>query len=1054
MPGIPKTYFICLLLGLNLLVTPVNAQSDVDHEEVFLDFRYMQLISTSVVAYYKNDEFYIGVSDMFTRLLVFNAIDWERLSVEGYIGTSSGTFLLDLDANRYRYKTNTGVLTADDYILDQFDIYLSAPKFQEIFNMAFIVDMSTLSMRLVTDERLQIRVREERNNARTRAQGALGIQTFHPLQYDRSPKIFNGGFIDYNLNLSSQNFERGRTTLGLVTGTEILHGDVQANLSIQNNPTTGTSLSWGNVRWRYYIPRGFVRQMIAGDISPNGITFNQPLRGVSVTNQPLFSSRIFDEYAFSDTADPDSEVEVFINNRLFDYFYVDESGFYQISLPITYGINDIRIVTYSPDGRVTEVTERLNIPFYFVPSREFYYTIQSGRTQTSGFNPDPYYASVADLAYGINRSSTVRGKVEYVTGSGENDYSALVEYNQRFFAGVLGTFQYSPSRFESANMSFQSKKNGFFNIFGTNYHPSFQQVNNGINYRFGANLFFGLPIESLPIFIRTAAERADFVNLNSTTLDGSFNTRIKRVSLNFGGRSQYRESQTISITQFGYTAGLSYTTPRAIGLWKPLRGISMRANISSTQEPLNFNRMNINVGRSFWGSGQIQATYSYLFPTQTGNFLVTVNFDLSVARFNSSYRRSGSVNSFNQSVRGSMGYFHKDRIVYFDNRGQVGRSALVINNFIDSDGDGKLSDGDDIMPYANAMRVTGSGSRTFTRKNRTLITQLRQYDRVNVEVNEASIQDPSLVALNRRFSVITDPNQFKYIEVAFSRSGILEGSVQRSVGRGMEGVGGLNIRIHSLPPRVELPAESTAQFFRIQTALMSTLPRAIMAKLEAEAATGAIFELQYSDRYKLFRLFSREIEGRENAVALLEVIRQKTQYSDAFIIDEDSYDAQDIFYAVQIGAFRTLRSATIHAREARDKFNLNAVVHFDSLSRWYVIHTLEWSDWRTASQIRMDIREQTDYKDAFLVTRPPVDLKSYTFAVQIGVYTNASFADRVTDDLRRRTGMPFSTQWNPRIELYSVRLNGITTWEEALQIREQLRTEFGVAESLILSISQ
>jgi hypothetical protein len=1095
----------------------------------------MQLVSTTVVAYYRAPDFFLPATELMNSVLIFNQLDLNNQRLTGYFNTQAQSFTVDFRNQTYRYGNNSGTFSVDEFILDQFDVYLTPALYQRIFGLEFVVDMTNLAMRLYSEERLPIRLRQERLLARQRAMSSMGTAELYSPRIPRQYRLFRGTFLDYSLNINSLQLETFSNSGTFTAGAELLYGDVQGTLGVTQSNLGGTSLTWNNARWRFYNPGGFVRQIHAGAIPTRGITVNQQLIGVSATNEPLYPSRIFDEYTFTDDATPESEVEIYINDRLYDFLRVDEQGVFNVRLPITYGVNDVRIVKYAPDGQVTEVQQRLNVPFYFVPPKEFFYTAYLARTRVTSLDSDPLTVGLIDLAYGLNRSNTVRAKAELVSGSDNAQNSLITEYSNRLFNRVITNLQYSPERFTAANISYQTFGNTFVNVSGTQFAQAFQQVNNGIRYRYAGNAFFGLPVPVVPLYIRGGFDVSDFGNLNSQALDLGLTARVGRVAINSGFRNFRRQTATLDVTQRIFTMGSSYSISRSQDIFALFRGLFIRGQIEFRESLQNATKLDLALSKSVFRNGQLQLTYTNFLQSNQQTLFLSFSFDIPYARFNSSYRRSGTTFAVNQNVRGSVAHYAEENIWLFDSRQQVGRSAVLFNAFIDTDGDGVYSEGDQLLNY-NVMRIQGAGARSYNIKNRMIVTQLRQYENYNVEVNLGLVQDPTLVPINGKFSITTDPNQFKRINVPFSRSGIVEGFVYRNEDRNRNALPGLTVRIRSestgevfpvrtffdgsfykmelvpgtytmypdstqlailgvrsepesvtfeiepsefgdifsadfdlfpLVPReprrtvtpepvVVAPpvVESTAQFFRIQTALMSTLPRAIMAKLEAEAATGAIFELQYSDRYKLFRLFSREIEGRENAVALLEVIRQKTQYSDAFIIDEDSYDAQDIFYAVQIGAFRTLRSATIHAREARDKFNLNAVVHFDSLSRWYVIHTLEWSDWRTASQIRMDIREQTDYKDAFLVTRPPVDLKSYTFAVQIGVYTNASFADRVTDDLRRRTGMPFSTQWNPRIELYSVRLNGITTWEEALQIREQLRTEFGVAESLILSISQ
>jgi hypothetical protein len=1119
----PLQHFLLTLMILLCFAPKSYAQADVEYDEVYLEFRYLQLISTTVVGYYKNDTFYLPVGEIFNSLLIYNEFDWNVPRIHGYINTESQSFSLNFANLAYRYQNNRGELTQDDFYIDQFDIYLASDKFQEIFGMDFRIELSVMAMRLFAEERLPIRLRQERLQARQRLMNRIGTVELHEPRIGRKPQVFNGGFLDYNLNLSTQRFDTYSSNLSLVGGSELLFGDFQGSITITNNDFGQTDIRYNNARWRYYNPSGLVRQVIAGNIINRGITINQPLLGVRVTNEPLFPTRVFDEFNLSETAVPDSEVEIYINDRLFDFLKVDESGRYDLRMPITYGINDIRVVKYGPDGQITETQQRLNVPFYFVPPKQLYYSAYVAQTRVTNLNPNPYYVGLLDVGYGINRSNTFRAKGELVTGQEDAKNSFIAEYSNRAFSRLITNIQYSPDRFETVNMSYQSFGNNFLNVFASNFRPSYQELNNGIRYRYGAQGFVNLQNRVLPFYVRAGYDQSDFTNLTTTNVNASVTARVNRLALIGGFRQLTRSTETLNISQMRYQFSTSYSTPRTQNLWWPIRGIFMRAQLEFNENLATLDRIDFSASRSVFRGGQFQTNISHFPISGQTSFFLTLSFDIPYARFNTSYRRSATNYTINQNVRGSVGYFPKDNIWLFDSRQQVGRSAVVFNTFIDTDGDGVYSDGDISMRY-NSMRILGAGARSFQKKDRIIFTQLRQYENYNVEVNMGLVQDPTLVSLQDKFSITTDPNQFKYIEVPFSRSGILDGIVNRVDGGRTQAVGGLTVRILSLrdstitsartffdgsfyqmelvPGMYEVFPDTTqlamlglkstperyafqitsselgdfvsinfeldtdrpfvpeplpepepieiVDHFRIQVALMSTLPRAIIAKEELEKKTNHPFELQYSRRTSNFRVFSQEVAGRTRAEELLASIHE-TQFKDAFIIDNVKFETEDIFYSVQIGAFRTERNANILAQQARDRFGLEVDVTFDPFVRWYVIQTRPWSNWVQADSQRYDIRMNTEYRDAFVVTRAPVDLKRYTFSLQIGVYNNSEHAEQVAEQFRESTGYRFSVNYNPRIKVYRVQLTNLVNWVDAVRIREELMKMHGVEEVLILT---
>ena len=72
----------------------------------------------------------------------------------------------------------------------------------------FRVDLGLLSVRLFTSERVPILVRQERQRLRARipSRKPTAAKSNQP-QIGRQPKLFNGGFLDYNLNANTQDFE-------------------------------------------------------------------------------------------------------------------------------------------------------------------------------------------------------------------------------------------------------------------------------------------------------------------------------------------------------------------------------------------------------------------------------------------------------------------------------------------------------------------------------------------------------------------------------------------------------------------------------------------------------------------------------------------------------------------------------------------------------------------------------------------------------------------------------------------------------------------------------
>jgi hypothetical protein len=917
-----------------------------------------------------------------------------------------------------------------------------------------------------------------------------------------------------------------------------LHGDFQGTLSLRQSDGAFDPARWNNVRWRYYRPQGAVRQLYVGDVAPRGNLIRQRMRGVTATNEPLYPTRIIDEFNLIEFATPDSEVEIFINDRLFDFFTVDETGQYNVRLPITYGINDIRVMVYAPDGQVSQMNRRLNIPFFFAPPGQFYYTATVGRSITTNLQPEGYYMGVFYASYGINLNHTVRLRTEYQEGPQEESL-IVAEHSARWYRDVITNVQVAPTKYEQINVTYQSQNNNFFNAYFNNNRGTFRELNNNLDYQYGLSGFVSLSRGNVPLFVRAGVDNSEYTNLSLRSYNGNLTTRYRTFSLSGGFRSLIRDTPAATLSQRRLNLTTSYSTPRT-EIWQPLRGIFLRNMIEWRQDFGNLERIEVSASRRILRTGQFQVSFTRFVPNRQNALFFSLSFDIPTVRFNTSVRSTNNSHVINQTARGSIGYFPGENIFIFDNRQQVGRAALVANMFVDNDGSGTFSEGDDLLGN-NAVRVLGAGARAFYKRDRAIFTQLRQYDVYNVEVNEALVRDPSLTATRNKFSVVTDPNQFKVVEVAFVRTGVIDGTVNQLRSGELNGLSGLTIRLENLEtgetsairtfhdgsyykmevrpgryrirpdssqlallrsvaepayrdfavltsefgdfidgldfvirsidsltpitpdpvvPSVSIPEPASdlvaapiveATSIRIQTAVMKTLPRIIMSHYLAEKATGIPFDFQYNPQAGTYRLFTSELTTQDEVDRVLEILKQQTDFRDAFVITNEQFNSRDLLFAVQIGAQRTRLQAERHAELARSRYGLEVHVVEDLRDGMYKIQTIPSQGWTATLNQIDEIQSDTEFRDAFVVIPNHVRPDSYVFSAQVGAYARETRAIRMRDEFIRRTGLPFEVTYNERVGLYVVSVNDIPRWGNAISIYNKLMYKHGFEEVLIIS---
>jgi hypothetical protein len=1047
-------FFIFLLASVtdDVLEAEYISSEEVYYDEVFFDFRYRQLVNTTLVAFIKDEQIYLPAGEVFSMLLIYNNFNQNNLVFDGYISSQTNSFNIDMKNLSYSFRNKRGTLTQDDFIVDLFDIYFSIDFLSEVFGFEFEVNMSALGIRLITEERLPIRVRQERLLARARIQDQFGVRDYFEPVVPRRQQIVNGYFVDYNLNFSTQNFQSQTGSVRLQSGAEILSGDVQFDFNVNSNPVTGVSANRGNFRWRYYMPNESnwaPNQIIAGNLPGRGISLNRSVRGVSVSNEPLYPSRVFDEFTYRDTGQPDSEVEIFINDRLFDVIYIDESGLFEVRLPITFGINDIRIVKYAPDGQIVEHNQSLNIPFFFVPNKSIFYTAYIGGTAGTFSNPDDYIVGLLDLGYGLSRSNTIRAKAEIISANGSTEPAFLGEFSQRI-SQFIANFSYSPQRFESVNLTYQSQGSAFVNLSGVNYRSGYQVLNNPIEYNYAATFFYSIRNPLFPIFFRGGYDYSNYDSFDVETITSNLSIRRSRISLNFGFRNVSRNVGVLSVNQSTYNFTMGYTTPRQ-GIWRPIRGVLTRSQLVYLNDLNRPEQLNLSLSRSIFRTGQFQANYSHFFATGRSSFFFTINLEFPQARSNTTFRGASNNYVFNQNLRGSIGYFHDDRVILLDNRNQVGRAALVFDTFIDTDGDGVFGDGDQRLNY-NSIRVRGAGARSTIRDGRIYITGLRQYDRYNIEINESAISDPSLVTATNRFSVVTDPNQFKRVDVPFLRSGILQGEVNRITETGVQATSGLNIRIMKLADSTITNART---FFDGSFFSMGVIPGQYIAfpdsaqlQILGVRAEPAIYPFEilaseFGDFVDIaFELHPLTPVSPQPVIApepAPPVIAPPIAVADPVVAPPAIDSDVSQLFRVQIAMMPTMARAMIARQNVETLLNHPVEITMSPRLNMYRVLTRDVETLQEAERMLGVVRARTEHRDAYTLNSVNFRMTDIEYSVQIGAFRNSRDAEIHATEAQERFGLDAHSYYHDISGWFVVQTREFTNWYEAIRLRDHIR---------------
>ncbi|MCC5913646.1 MAG: SPOR domain-containing protein [Balneolaceae bacterium] len=762
---------------------------------MFLHFRHQGVVNTYISSVYANDRFYLSVNDLFDALSIDIDTDTGALTISGnYIG--QGNYFFNLDRGLAGFRDVELTLTADDYIISDFGYYLLPEIFYELFEMEFIIDFGNLSVSLVAPDTMPVvaqRERERRRERTMRTQRELRRE-FYPLRYDRNQQVFNGGFIDYNVSANmSQNSESLLYSTSI--GSELFGGDLQGTI-FGSYSETSSSLRSSGLRWRYGVrDNDWISSVVAGQTSVQGLVA-AAYTGVRVTNEPIEPRYLYGETAFTGTVEPNSEVELYRNNTLVDFAEADETGFYRFTVPITYGASNYSIRTFSPTGEVSERDARLQIPFNFLPPGEVNYTLNAGRLDNPiAGSTERGLLTNADVSVGLSNRFTATGGVEYFEDFHDGLPTFKTGISTRLFTNYLVSFQAASEAFYRVSGSVIYPNNASINLDYTYFNAESGIYNPSRNLSsIRANVFTPFEIGSLPLFLRWTVTNEQRIQSDITRYRVDLNTRIGRANFRLG----YRDSQ-LGRLSFQSTpvarvnSAVTYNLTRSRDLPRMLRGLFLRGQTNFIPSQSRFEDAELQISRNISQRGRFQVAGGRNFTGDFNLFRFSLTYDFSRARSTSTVRTTRTATTFTQSVRGSVGYDSNHNRTILTNREQVGRSGVAVRMFVDNNNSGTFDEGDELIP-GSAVRIDRAGGNQFSRNGISYISQLQPYRQYNMTVNNSAINNPLLVAESEQFSIITDPNQYKLIEIPFYMSGIIDGMVYRTDEAGnRNGVGGLRL---------------------------------------------------------------------------------------------------------------------------------------------------------------------------------------------------------------------------------------------------------------------
>jgi len=797
-----KTSFLYTILTVLLCLSSakgLSAQDTTEETEVYLDFQYQGVVKSVVISYYKNDVFFLPVTELFSLFKVQNSREGNIIT--GKFSTDQTPFRIDLAKQTIKFGNKQFSLSTDDFLIQELDDYLSPGVFSEIFKLNFSVDFNKLILNLETEATLPVVEEALRNRRRKVVEANTYQKNYYDLALDRNKSFLNGGFVDYSLTSFITNNENSysySTSLGL----QLAGGDLQGN--VFGNYTNNFNISSNNLRWRYVVRNNpAITQVYVGQSTLDGV-LSSNFTGLKISNQPIEPRRYFDEYVVQGSTIPESEVELYLNNALIGYEKSDELGNYRFTTPLYYGTSDLDLKIYGPTGETIDKSTKIQVPFSFSPQGEFNYNLNAGVLDNPllGSTERPLVVN-AKATYGIKSWLSGSLGTEYFEGAMENSTPALTgAISTRFLTSYILTLEGVSQGYYRSNLNAFFANSANFSIDFTKYtSESILYNSSGRDKQLNTSFFYPFTVGNLPLISRVSSFTVFRDDVQSTSLRLDLSTRINKFNFRLGYSDRILNSYNFLDPSFSSTLdnSITYNISRNPNIPKILRGTFLRAQMRYLPKLSKIETAQFVISRNLFNSGRLQLSYGRNFINNFNNVRASFVIDFNKARSNSTFSSIRSDYSVSQNIRGSLGYDTNYNNFIVTSRNQVGRSGAAIKLFVDNNNNERYDEDIDQPIDAGSIRIDRTSASLFRKNGILYYSQMQPYFRYNMQVNKGSIENPLLVPELNEFSIITDPNTFKKIEIPFYMSGVIEGSVNKYFDeQNNSGIGGVRVLISGI----------------------------------------------------------------------------------------------------------------------------------------------------------------------------------------------------------------------------------------------------------------
>ena len=765
------------------------------YEEIFLTFNYQGIVNKTITVYY-DEGFFFPLLELFNVLLIPYNLESGKDLINGSIGESSKSFEIDFSNQVFIGKTTELSFSYKEYFVKDFDYFVSAEFLSKAFGFNFSVDISRLTLSLISEEILPVYSKYLREQSYNFLASSDDEDKF-PMLFPRERKILSGGFFDYALTGSYTKYYSPLHNYDLGVGMEFMGGDLQA--SINGYTIAGrTQSTKSHFRWRYaFDQNAYLSQVSVGNLVSSGIN-SHIINGLLLTNQPLQQRESYAKFLISEQTTPGSTIELYFNNQLIDHTSTDAAGQFRFWIPLSYASSFFKIKYYSPNGETKIVERYYQIPYTLNPPKEFNYSVEAGRIE----NTEKNYLHAAGV-YGINDWLSNEAGIEYLNDKlfdkpfFYNSLSARIEESYLFNIFIAPSVYYKIS----ANAVYPSLTS--INLSFINYEQNLLYNPANIKNELSSNLSLPLYIDENPVNIQVNGVYQNYSSLNN--YDARFH--ISKNIENFTPAIMYSfrqlEGKNMFFRQEFLSTSMLYafsSVPKPFDfLYGILAGSGIHFNITSKK----FESFYFNIASSITNNLRVQFDYERNIIFNVTNARVQFFLELPFTR---SYTTLGN-NYITTSLNGSILFNDLQKNFRFFGREQIGRVGTSFRMFLDENFNGTFDASEPEITDAQ-IKISSIGTSSRLVNGQTEINDLNPFTKYRVMVDETNLRNPLFAARNKFFSFEASPNYVRNFDIPFYAANEVSGNILRLIDSLKSPLAGVKVYIEGIDNKQNIITET------------------------------------------------------------------------------------------------------------------------------------------------------------------------------------------------------------------------------------------------------